>query len=211
MTNINENFLKAVGKRIRELRKSKKLTQVQLSDILLERYNVNIGDRSISRYETGVGLPETENLIYLADFFEISTEYILYGKKTVDEDSFTWYENFKRLNRLMYTLQIRMLRDERNISDVYLQLLDDEAKEWFGRMERFIDNKRLMFDRKGIEKITDVRDLDALFEDFKKDHTQLCPIEEKVRRSFVSAQPLSTTRVKDENGKIIVTTEFSKV
>ena len=210
MTNINENFLKAVGKRIRELRKSKKLTQVQLSDILSEQYNISIVDRSISRYETGIGLPETDNLMYLADFFEVSTDYILYGKKTSDENSFTWYENFKRLNRLMYTMQIRMLRDECNTSDVYLQLLDDEAKEWFGRIERFIDNKHLMFNNKGIEKTIEIKDVDALFEDFRKDRTQLCPIDEKMKRYFASAQALATVSAKEENGEIVITAKIPK-
>ena len=74
-------------------------------------------------------------------------------------------------------MQIKMLRDKENTSDLYLKLLDDEAKEWFGRMERFIENKRLMLNRKGIERAIDIKDLDALFEDFQKDRTQLCPIE----------------------------------
>ena len=122
MTNIDENFLKQVGKRLRELRKSKKLTQVRLSNMLLEQYNINIEDRSISRYETGKGLPETDNLIHLAEFFNVTTDYILYGKELSDDNSFAWYDNFKRLNRLMYTMQIKPLRDKDRPTDVYLQL-----------------------------------------------------------------------------------------
>lgn len=210
MTNINENFLNDVGKRLKDLRKNKKLTQVQLSNELLEQYNITIDARSISRYETGSGLPETDNLIYLSDFFETSTEYILYGKKTIDEDSFTWYDNFKRLNRLLYTMQIKMLRSKENRAEVYLQLLDDEAKEWFGRIERFIDNKQLMFSHKGLEKDIDIDDLDALIEEFKADHTQLCSIEERVRRSYLSVKPFATATAKEENGEIVIITKISK-
>lgn len=209
MTNISESFLKNIGKRLRELRKNKKLTQVQLSTMLLEQYHITIDERSISRYETGKGLPETDNLIYLADFFETSTDYILYGKKTVDEDSLTWYDNFKRLNRLMYTMQIGLLRSKDNASDVYLQLFDVEAKEWFGRMWRFIDSRNNML-RRGVEKDADIEDLDALFEDFKEDRTQLCPIEEKRRRAFLTAQAIATAVAKEDNDEIVITTRIPK-
>ena len=210
MTNINETFLKQVGKRLQELRKSTKLTQVQLSNLLLEQYNITIDDRSISRYETGRGLPETDNLIYLADLFNTTLDYIIYGKETSDDNSFTWYDNFKRLNRLIYTMQIKPCRSNTNASDVYLQLLDDEAKEWFGRIERYIENRKNMFIHKGLEKEIAVKDLDSLFEEFKKDRTQLLPIEEKIRRSIVSAKPIVTTRVQEENEEITIVSKIHR-
>jgi hypothetical protein len=53
-------------------------------------------------------------------------------------------------------------------------------------------------------------ELDALFEDFAKDHTQLLPIEQRRRRAFLAALPLATSSVKEENGETIVTTKIKK-
>jgi hypothetical protein len=107
-------------------------------------------------------------------------------------------------------MQIVLHRDKENPSNVYLQLVDDEAKEWFGRMERFIDNKRLMFDRKGIEKNIDIRELDDFFKDYEKDQTQLDPIDERWKRQFLFAVPIATARVKEETGEIVITAKKQK-
>ena len=93
-------------------------------------------------------------------------------------------------------MQTKMLRHEENRSSVYINLLDNEAKEWFGRIERFVENKRLMLNHNKIDKITNIKDLDALFEDFKQDRTQLCPTEERIKRYFLSTPPLAITIAK---------------
>ena len=105
-------------------------------------------------------------------------------------------------------MNVRMLRDKDNTSDVFLQLVDDEAKEWFGRMERFIENKRLMYTKKGIEKKTKIEDLDDLFNDFKENRTQLCSIEERWIREFLLAPTVATieSESKEEDGEIVITT-----
>ena len=210
MTIINDDFKKNVGKRLQELREQKGLTIKDVVELLSRDYYCGIDEKSIRRYEKGEFLPKIDNLICFAELYGTTLDYIVYGRETSDDNSFTWYDTYKRLNRLLYTMRIQILRDKENVSDVYLKLLDDEAKEWFGRIERFIDRKRLMFDRKGIEKITDIKDLDDLFKDFKKDGTQLCSIEERARRSYLSAKPLATTTAKEENGEIVVTTRIHK-
>ena len=177
---------------------------------LSEVYYCNIDEKSIRRYEKGDFLPKIDNLICIAEFYDTTLDYIVYGKETSDDNSYSWYDNFKRLNRLLYTMQLNMLRDKENISDIYLKFFDDEAKEWFGRIERFIDNRRNMFRQKGIEKNIEIKDLDALFEDFRKDRTQLSSIEERVRRSLVSARPIITTEVKDEDGELVITSKMHK-
>lgn len=59
------------GQRLKELRKSKRLTQQQLADIFF------LNKSSISRYENGSQLPENEQLQKLADYFEVSIDYLL--------------------------------------------------------------------------------------------------------------------------------------
>lgn len=207
---INDEFKVEVGKRLRKLRESQGLTINEMVEKLLNDYFLDVDEKSIRRYEKGEFLPKIDNLICFADLFNSTLDYIIYGKATSNDNSFSWYDNFKRLNRLMFTMQIKMLRDVENTSDVYLKLSDNEAKEWFGRIERFIESKRLMLDSKGIEKITDIKDLDSLFEDFKKDQTQLLPIEERRKRNILTAKPIVTTKVQEENGEITITSKIQK-
>jgi len=57
--------------RLKELRYQKKLTQEQLGA------KVNVTKVSISGYENGNRTPDTETLQKLADFFEVSVDYLL--------------------------------------------------------------------------------------------------------------------------------------
>jgi transcriptional regulator with XRE-family HTH domain len=207
---VNDEFKTGVGKRLRKLREGQELTINEVVERLSNNYFLDVDEKSIRRYEKGEFLPKIDNLICLAELYDTTLDYIVYGKETSDDNSFTWYDNFKRLNRLLYTMQVQMLRDGEKVSDVYLKLLDGEAKEWFGRIERYIENRKNMFTHKGLEKEIAVKDLDALFKEFKKDRTQLLPIEEKVRRSLVSAKPIVTTRVQEENEEITIISKIQK-
>lgn len=57
--------------RLKSLRKSKRLTQDQLAEVL------NIGIQSIKRYETGKQDASSTHLVLIADFFHVSTDYLL--------------------------------------------------------------------------------------------------------------------------------------
>lgn len=59
------------AERIRALRLSKGLTQEALGKIIGVKYD------SISIYERGKNYPEVRNLIILADYFGVSTDYLL--------------------------------------------------------------------------------------------------------------------------------------
>ena len=207
---VNDEFKTGVGKRLRKLREGQELTINEVVERLSNNYFLDVDEKSIRRYEKGEFLPKIDNLICLAELYDTTLDYIVYGKETSDDNSFTWYDNFKRLNRLLYTMQVQMLRDGEKVSDVYLKLLDGEAKEWFGRIERYIENRKNMFTHKGLEKEIAVKDLDALFKEFKKDPTQLLPIEEKARRSLVSAKPIVTTRVQEENEEITIISKIQR-
>lgn len=63
--------------RLRELRKEKKLTQQQLAAILSKVANTSIATTTISSYELADKQPTLDTLICLADFFNVSTDYLL--------------------------------------------------------------------------------------------------------------------------------------
>lgn len=64
------------GERLKKLRESKKLSQQQLAEKL------NINRSTYARYELGQTQPDFETLEKLADFFEVSTDYLLGREET---------------------------------------------------------------------------------------------------------------------------------
>ncbi len=66
---------KECGKFISKLRKEKNLTQKELSE------NLNVSDKAVSRWETGKGFPDVISLLALSDFFGVSVNELLAGKR----------------------------------------------------------------------------------------------------------------------------------
>ncbi|MGG2105504.1 helix-turn-helix domain-containing protein [Lysinibacillus pakistanensis] len=69
-----------LGKRLKMLRTEKKITQEELGKV------VNVTKVSISGYENGNRTPDTETLQKLADFFDVSTDYLLGRADTRNEN-----------------------------------------------------------------------------------------------------------------------------
>lgn len=67
------------GKFIFELRKGKNLTQKELAEKL------NVSDKAISRWETGKGFPDINSLLSLSEFFGVSVNELLAGKRIEEE------------------------------------------------------------------------------------------------------------------------------
>ena len=59
------------GELLAELRQDKGLTQKQLGRVL------SVSTGTISNYENGVHYPDLEKLVALADYFQVSTDYLL--------------------------------------------------------------------------------------------------------------------------------------
>lgn len=60
-----------IGELVAELRQDRGITQKQLGKIL------SVSTGTISNYENGVHYPDLEKLVQLADFFQVSTDYLL--------------------------------------------------------------------------------------------------------------------------------------
>lgn len=60
-----------VKNRLKELRKNKKLTQVAL------QMQTGIEQALLSKFENGERVPPTETLFLLAEFYDVSIDYIL--------------------------------------------------------------------------------------------------------------------------------------
>lgn len=66
-----DNNVKVIFVRIKELRKAKKMTQLKLA------LELNTSQNTISRYESGEREPSIKDLIKIADFFNVSVDYLL--------------------------------------------------------------------------------------------------------------------------------------
>lgn len=64
------------GSRLKKLRQEKEITQSELGKIL------NLSQRSISQYELGIRFPDEVILNLIADFFDVSLDY-LFGRTNI--------------------------------------------------------------------------------------------------------------------------------
>ena len=80
-----------IGKRIKEMRESKQITQEQLGLI------IDVTKVSICGYEKGHKNPNLSTLIKLADYFEVSTDFLL-GRdiNVINEDEGTYQVSISR-------------------------------------------------------------------------------------------------------------------
>ena len=69
-----------IGQFISQMRKEKGLTQRQLADELL------ISDRTVSKWETGKGMPDVSLMMPLCEILGINVNELLSGKKLSDEE-----------------------------------------------------------------------------------------------------------------------------
>ena len=67
----------SVGERISELRNEKKLSQNQLAKLM------DVSRQAVSKWETGQSVPDSLNLIKLADILETDIEYLTTGRQVV--------------------------------------------------------------------------------------------------------------------------------
>lgn len=66
---------KKTGSFLKELRKSRGLTQEQLAE------HLNVSNRTISRWETGSNMPDLDLLIEMADFYDIDIRELIDGER----------------------------------------------------------------------------------------------------------------------------------
>ena len=112
---------KEIGKRIKEVRNSKNMTQKQLAE------SSKIDATSISRYETGVQTPNLTTLTYIAVALEISLDYLVFGNKTDFKLDAKGSKNIeeKIFESLAILLEENVIEYYNEYDGTYLQLSED--------------------------------------------------------------------------------------
>lgn len=70
--------MSAIGERIKELRLEKKVTQKEIAE------GIGVSPVSVQRFEYGSVRPSLDTLIALADYFDVSLDYLV-GRSDVPE------------------------------------------------------------------------------------------------------------------------------
>lgn len=91
----NEALRKALGGRIKALRKQKRWSQKELAGKLGLRF------QQLNKYESGLNVPPVDMLIALADALEVTTDYLLTGNPVEDSplSNSRLFRRFKELEQ----------------------------------------------------------------------------------------------------------------
>ena len=69
-----------IGSFLGELRKQKGLKQKEVAEV------IQVSDKAVSRWETGRGIPDVDSLQRLSDFYEVSINEILAGRRIQENE-----------------------------------------------------------------------------------------------------------------------------
>lgn len=132
-TRIQLSDDKTFIERLKELRKQSGLTQQQLADI------VGTTQQNIAFWETGRQRPKQPSLIKLANYFNVSIDYLLVGKAQAEEKLSVFPERLKQL-RVEAKLTQQQMAEAFNIKQpTYAQWETGRTKPKGETLERFAD------------------------------------------------------------------------
>lgn len=98
------------GQRLRFLREQRGLKQIELAE------KIGLRNHTISNYERGERAPSPESLEALANFFGVTTDYLLYGKKGTRP----YLDDFLANNEEIFFHGIKL--DDRDIQKIIFEL-----------------------------------------------------------------------------------------
>lgn len=94
MITVNNSF----SLKLKELRQKNNLTQDQLADELNARYHLNESKATISQFEHNKRIPDLDRLINIADYFQVSLDYLCCNKSN---DNVRYTNPGTRIKRLI--------------------------------------------------------------------------------------------------------------
>lgn len=80
----------ALSDKLYSLRKKSGLSQEQLAEQL------NVSRQAISKWESGHSTPESEKLLIISEFFNVSIDYLLKDENTLDPNTYSPKKGLKR-------------------------------------------------------------------------------------------------------------------
>ena len=91
-----EELRTIIGENLAELRKEKKLTQLELAD------KFNYSDKAVSKWEKGDTLPDIETLYALCDFYGVTLDYLTHPGTRKEKSEYVVEDlNIKKRNNII--------------------------------------------------------------------------------------------------------------
>lgn len=122
--------MKTIGERVMNLRGKRRLSQRNVA------LRTGITHSTISRIEDGISAPSTKNLQLLADFFKVSTDYLLTGNKEQEALSQQYPEKY---DKLFQKLSLLPESDFEIVSSIVSNFLDKQKE--INRDKKVLYNK----------------------------------------------------------------------
>ena len=120
---VMNNMYEILSDNLTRLRKSRNLTQAEFADI------IKYSDKSVSKWETGMSVPNLETLVEIADFYGMTLDDLV--KKPVDSEKVLIVEKIQKTNKLTITLlSIAAVWLLATIIFVY-SILSDKGTPWW--------------------------------------------------------------------------------
>ena len=124
--------MSVLGERLKKAREMKGMSQVDVYK------KININNKTLSRYETGGSEPDIDNLIKLANLYEVSIDYLV-GRTNNPKMTFSEQE------RIIYDKLDLTDEEIVNQVDMYydgMKLTDQEKKEFLSIVRSIFDFRR---------------------------------------------------------------------
>lgn len=114
-----------IGQTIRDLRKQRKMSQTELAKIL------HVSQQTVTAWETGKAEPSSSAISSLADYFNVTTDYLLGRPEKKDDDAKT--ADIEDLDKMIDNARSfggkKMTENDRKIIKAYLKGFYDNKNQ----------------------------------------------------------------------------------
>lgn len=113
--------MNVLGERIKQLRKDRKMTQEDLAKVLRDDYNLNVDRVMISKWETGFQIPRIHNIMCIANFFDVSVDFLTRKSSSTKPVNEQLFELFNSLNN----------ENKSKIIELLHFYIEHQEKQWY--------------------------------------------------------------------------------
>lgn len=190
---------KNVANALRILRKERKLTQDRVANDLYVR---GVSKKTYVSYENdkGKNLPSIEKLVIIAEYYNVSLDYLVRGRSTTFDDDYSWSATFKRINRLLYSFALIPVGGEEG--KCYFISHDKEVELYMYNLTNECKNINFLFQQGMLRLEPDIRLYDVVVDrTFVNPFVSLKPTEERLNETLAHFGFVSTKEQLEEYAK----------
>lgn len=134
---MNNNF----GNKVRDLRQEKGFSIREFVEDINKKFNVKISKSMVCRWETNLNLPDVDNLILLAKYYNVDIYYLCGLKKDDIHLTEVLNENDKpnHLKKMLKEININL--DELRLKDLekIKKMINYFSEKGFDKIDKFLD------------------------------------------------------------------------